>query len=184
MSEPLQSCPARPHNCLSAGFLFLLLQPALPFGISRVLRVLTRHVWVIFYTVCCPTVVITFSQQIRAQWCCSRIISVYMHIKMQVHKFQNREHIEWNTNRWIEHWPENMFGILLRTGMVVNQHFLLFTRRGSANWLVFLSLRPITLHDEVINSIKSQWKEVQGQNQQSGQLRPEYMCTLESPIGT
>lgn len=173
---------------MSADFLFCSrvwnLQPVLPFGNSRVLRVLTRHVWVIFYTVCCLMVVITFSQQIRAQWCCSWSISVYMNIKMQVHKFWNREHIEWNTNRWIEHWPENMFGILLRTGMAVSKHFLLFTRHGSANWLVFLSLRPITLNDEVMNSRKSQWKEVQDRMNSLDSSDTGYVCMLESLVGT
>lgn len=176
----MQSCHARPCNRMFEcrfSFSFLLLcrkSAACPSFWDFTFSHGTHQACLsnlIFYTVCCPMVVVTFSQQIRAQRCCSWIISVYMHIKMQVHKFQNREHIECSTNRWIEHWPENMFGILLRTGMVVSQHFLLFTRCGSAYWLVFLSLRPITLHDEVMNSIKYQWKEAQGQNQLSGQLR-------------
>lgn len=54
--------------------------------------------------------------------------------------------------------------------MVVSKHFLLFTRYGSAYWLVFLSLRPIILHDEAVNSMKSWWKKVQDQKQPSGQL--------------
>lgn len=37
--------------------------------------------------------------------------------------------------------------------------------------LVFLSLRPVILHDEAVNSMKSWWKKVQDQNQPSGQLR-------------